>query len=165
MRVLSALIALAICVTSVNTFAARPGQATSSASLSGTASDSSGHALANAAVQLRDVSTGKLAGTATTNGLGQFSFMSLPPGTYVVEVAKAGGQIVGASGSVAVSAGASVTGVGVTASAAAGTAAATAAAAGGFSSHAVAIVLGAAAAAGVAGGVAMATGGTASASQ
>jgi hypothetical protein len=161
MRVLSALIAAALSVTSVQLIAARPGQPASPASLSGTASDVNGHVLSNTGVQLRNVSTGQLAGRATTNGVGQFSFDSLPPGTYVVEVVSAAGQIIGTSGSVVVGAGAAVTGVSVTGSAATKAVAS----AGGFSTHHVGLILGAAAAAGVAGGVAMATGGTASPSQ
>ena len=161
MRVLSALIAVALSVTSVQLIAARPGQPASSASLSGTASDVNGHVLSDSSVQLRNVSTGQLVATGMTNGVGQFSFERLPPGSYVVEVVNSAGQIIGTSGSVVVSAGAAVTGVSVTGSAA--TKAATRA--GVFSTHHVGLILGAAAAAGVAGGVAMATGGTASPSQ
>jgi len=160
MRVLHALIVLAISVTAVDVLAARPGQAPSSASLSGTASDNAGGALANIDVQLRSVSTGRLVGTTKANAVGQFSFVGLTPGTYVVEVVNTAGQIVGTSGSVVVSGGAAMTGVSVTASAAtkvAGTP-------GFFSSHATALILGATAA-GVAGGISMATGGSASPSQ
>jgi hypothetical protein len=160
MRVLRALIVLAISLTSVDVIAARSGQAPSSASLSGTASDNSGQVRANTGVQLRNVSTGQLVGSTTTNAVGQFSFVGLTPGTYVVEVLNTAGQIVGTSGSVAIRGGAAKTGVSVTTSAATKVAAAT-----GFSSHATAIILGAAAAAGVAGGIAVATGGTASPSQ
>ena len=159
MRVLRVLIVIALSATSVDLIAARPEQG-ATASVSGTASDATGRVLFNTAVQLRSVSTGQLVGRATTNASGQFSFVSLAPGTYVVEVANTAGQIVGTSGSVVVSAGAAVTGVGVTASAAA-----PAAAAAGFGTHHVGLILGVAAAAGVAGGVAMASGGTASPSQ
>jgi carboxypeptidase family protein len=161
MRVLSALIVSALCLTTADVSAARPGQPASPASISGTASDVNGHALADTGVHLRNISTGQLVGRATTNGVGQFSFDRLPPGSYVVEVVNTVGQIIGTSGSVVVSAGAAVTGVSVTGSAATRAAAST----GGFSSHHVGLILGAAAAAGVAGGIAMATGGTASPSQ
>jgi hypothetical protein len=160
MRVLRALIVLAMSVTAVDVIAARPGQALSSASLSGAASDNTGQVLANTGVQLRNVSTGQLAGSTTTNALGQFSFVGLTPGTYIVEVVNTAGQIVGTSGSVVVSGGAAMTGVSVTASAATKVAAAT----GFFSSHATALILGATAA-GVAGGISAATGGTSSPSQ
>jgi protocatechuate 3,4-dioxygenase beta subunit len=163
MRVLRALVVLAISVTSVDVLAARPGQSAAPASLSGTAADAAGRAMSNTGVQLRNVSSGQLVGTATTNAIGQFSFPGLNPGTYVVEVVSATGQIVGTSGSVVVGAGAAMTGVSVTASAA--TKAAAAGAGSPFTAHHAIIILGAAAAAGVAGGIAMASGGTASASQ
>jgi hypothetical protein len=111
-------------------------------------------------VQLRNVSTGQLASSATTNALGQFSFLNLPAGTYLAEVINAAGQIVATSAAVDVSSGWAITGVGVTAPAAAPS---------GHShilgmSPRVAIIMGAAAAAGVVGGIAMA-GGSASPSQ
>jgi hypothetical protein len=160
MRVLHALIVLAISMTAVDVLAARPGQAPSSASLSGTASDNAGQVLANINVQLRSVSTGQLVGTTTANAVGQFSFVGLTPGTYVVEVLNTAGQIVGTSGSVVVSGGGAMTGVSVTTSAATKAAATP----GFFSSHATALILGATAA-GVAGGISAATSGTASPSQ
>jgi hypothetical protein len=160
MRVLTVLIALAISVASLDVSAARPGQ-DELASLSGTASDSTGHALANANVQLRNVSTGQLVGNATTNGTGQFNFPSLPAGSYLVEVVNPSGQIVATSGSVVVSPGWAVSGVSVTSYKE--TAAAPATHHMLTSPHAM-IIMGAAAAAGV--GVAMAaSGSTASPSQ
>ena len=159
MQVLRAVLVFAIGMAPVGVIAAGPAQTPSSASVSGTASDINGHVTANTAVQLRSASTGQLAGRTTTNASGQFSFAGLNPGTYVVEVVGATGQIVGTSGSIAVGAGAAVTGVSVT------TSLATKVAAGGFASHHVALILGAAAAAGVAGGIAMAANGTASPSQ
>jgi large repetitive protein len=133
----------------------------SSASLSGNASDATGGRLSNAAVQLRNALTAQLVDHSTTNGLGQFSFGGLTPGTYVIEVLNSSGQIVGASAAVIVSAAATVIGASVTASS--GTKIADAGA--GFSGRTAALMLGAAAAAGVAGGVAMASGGTASPSR
>jgi len=162
MRVLHALIVFAIGMASVDAIAApRPGQTSAAASVSGTASDVTGHVVSNTVVQLRNVSTGQLAGSATTNGIGQFSFAGLAPGTYIVEVTNAAGQIVGTSGSVVVSAGAAVTGVGVTTTAAA----AIVAAHHGLTTHAIVLIVGAASAASVAGGIAAAAGGTASGSQ
>jgi hypothetical protein len=156
MRVLRALIVLAVSVVSVDVIAARPGQA-ESASLSGTASDATDRALANTAVRLRDVSTGQIAGSTTTNALGQFSFLNLPAGTYLAEVINAAGQIVATSAAVVVSSGWAITGVNVNASAPVRTGHSDI-----LSPH-VAIIAGAAAAAGLAGGVAIA--GTASPSQ
>ena len=160
MRILRSLIVLALSLTAVDVIAARPGQIPSSASLSGAASDNAGQVLANTSVQLRNVSTGQLAGSTTTNAVGQFSFVGLTPGSYVVEVLNAAGQIVGTSGSVAVSGGAATTGVSVTTSAVSRVASV-----GGLSSHARTLLLGAAGAAGVAGGIAVAESGTASPSQ
>jgi hypothetical protein len=138
---------------------AAAGQAAATGSLTGTASSSSGQAMANTVVQLRNLATGQLAGSTTSNAVGQFSFVGLNPGNYAVEVVNAAGQIVGTSASVAVSAGATVTGVGVTASTAvaaaagAGSGVAAGAAAGDAAAgtSTAAIVGAAAAAAGVAG--------------
>src|SRR5262245_53247539 len=87
---------------------AAAGQAAATGSLTGTASSSSGQAMANTVVQLRNLATGQLAGSTTSNAVGQFSFIGLNPGNYAVEVMNAAGQIVGTSASVAVSAGAAV---------------------------------------------------------
>ena len=101
---------------------AASGQAATTASLSGTASSSSGQKLPGTVVQLRSLATGQLAGTTTSGALGQFGFVDLNPGNYAVEVVNAAGQIVGTSASVMVSVGAAVTEVGVTASTALATA-------------------------------------------
>ena len=103
---------------SSHVLAAAAGQAAAVGSLSGTASSSTGQVVTNTVVQLRNLATGQLAGSTTSNVAGQFSFIGLNPGNYAVEVVNAAGQIVGTSASVAVSAGAAVTGVSVTASAA-----------------------------------------------
>lgn len=95
--------------------AAGSGQAGSFASLSGTASSSNGRSLADAVVRLRNVRTGQLAGTTTSNGAGHFSFLNVSPGTYAVEVVSPSGQLVGVSRAVAIDAGKSITDVGVTA--------------------------------------------------
>jgi hypothetical protein len=110
----------------------------------------------NTVVQLRNLATGQLAGSTTSNVAGQFSFIGLNPGNYAVEVVNAAGQIVGTSASVAVSSGAAVTGVSVTASAAVAATAGVGAGAGsvagaGAGASTAAIVGAAAAAAGVAG--------------
>jgi carboxypeptidase family protein len=140
------------------------------ASLSGTASNSTGQTLANVIVQLRDVVTGQLAGTTTSTATGTFSFAGLQAGTYTVEVVSATGQIVGTSAAISVTAGATVTGIAVSATAAtvAGGAAAGAAAAGAGASTGIStavIITTVAAAAGVAGAVAVATNGNASPSK
>jgi hypothetical protein len=142
---------------STQLLAAAAAQAAAVGSLSGSASSSSGQVMANTVVQLRNLATGQLAGSTTSNAAGQFSFIGLNPGNYAVEVVNAAGQIVGTSASVAVSAGAAVTGVSVTASTAVAAAAAGGAGAAGAAGAAAAgastatIVGAAAAAAGVAG--------------
>jgi hypothetical protein len=114
-------------------FAAPAARAQAEGSLSGTASSPAGKPLTNHTVQLRNTATGKLAGTTTSNGVGQFSFAGLNPGSFAVEVLNAAGEIVGTSASISVAAGAVVTGVAVSASAAAATAGAAAAAVAGGS--------------------------------
>ena len=56
------------------------------ASLSGTAKAANGQAMPNTTVQLRNVNTGELAGTTTSDAAGAFTFTGLPGGTYAVEV-------------------------------------------------------------------------------
>jgi hypothetical protein len=165
-------VALASSMFSAPLFAAgAPRAQAQPASLAGTASSSSGQTLANATVQLRNVTTGQLAGTTTSTASGSFSFGGLQAGTYTVEVVSATGQIVGTSAAISVGAGATVTGVAVSATAAAvaggaaaGAAAAGGAAAGGGISTAV-IITTVAAAAGVAGAVAVAKSGDSSPSR
>jgi Carboxypeptidase regulatory-like domain len=141
--------------------APRPGQA-QTASLSGTASSSTGQTLVNTTVRLRNLATGQVSGTTTSSATGSFSFAGLQAGQYSVEVLNAAGQIVGTSSAISVTAGAVVTGVGVTASAAAagGAAAGAAGAAGaavgtGIGTTAI-VITSAAVAAGVLGAVAIA---------
>ena len=160
MRRIAAVVAAFSLSVSPLVAAPRPAQA-QAASLSGTATSSTGQTLANVTVQLRNVVTGQLAGSTTASATGTFSFAGLQAGQYAVEVVNAAGTIVGTSAAITVTAGAVVTGVTVTASAAiaggaaagAGAAAAGAAAAG--ISTAV-IVTTVAAAAGVAAVVAVA---------
>jgi hypothetical protein len=132
------------------------------ASLAGTATSSTGTAIANATVQLRNLATGQLVGSTTSSATGAFRFTGLSAGNYAVEVVNTTGQIIGTSASIAVAAGATITGVTVSAAAAgvgagtSGTAAGAAAGAGGGVSTAV-IIATVAAAAGVVGVVAVAT--------
>ncbi|MEO8680205.1 MAG: SdrD B-like domain-containing protein [Vicinamibacterales bacterium] len=100
-----------------------------------------GKPLASITVRLRNVDSGRLVGTTTTNAAGEFKFQSLPVGNYVVEtIAPNGTTILGTSPRIALVAGAMVA-TGLTVS----TSAAAAAAAG---------LTGAAGAAGAAGGAA-----------
>ena len=95
------------------------GQGEAAASIAGTVQSAPGQTVANAAVQLRDLTTGQLAGTTTSSATGSFSFDGLAAGSYFVEIVNTAGQIVGASAAIQVAAGAAISGVTVTASAAA----------------------------------------------
>jgi hypothetical protein len=106
-----------------------PAFAQQGASVTGVAQGADKAPLRNYTVQVRNANTGQLAGTTTSNQAGQFSFASLQPGNYVVEIVDAAGKVVGLSPSISVAAGATVT---VTVSATAAGAIA-AAAGGGFS--------------------------------
>jgi hypothetical protein len=64
-------------------------QTAASATVVGTVTDQSNAAIPNAAVKLVDVATG-VSTTATSNASGQYTFPTVTPGTYRVEVAKQG---------------------------------------------------------------------------
>ena len=117
----------------------------STGTLNGTAQSSTGQTLPNFTVQVRNLKTGELVGTTTSNSAGSFSFTGLSPADYVVEVVNQAGAIVGSSAAVTLAAGATVT---VTVSAMAAAAIATAAA-GGISTGLVVTTI--AAGAGIAG--------------
>jgi hypothetical protein len=88
--------------------------------------------VANTTVRLRNMNTGQVAGTSTTNTQGAFTFSGVPQGSYVVEVLNTGGVVVGTSSTVALTGGPStVSGVAITL---AGAPAAAAAAGGGNAS-------------------------------
>lgn len=131
--------------------------------INGTAQSSAGQTLSNYTVQLRNLQTGQLAGTTTSNTAGSFSFAGLNPANYVIEIVNEAGVVVGSSASIAVAAGATVT-VTVSATAAAaiaatGAAAGAVAAAGGAAAAGVStaiVVTTVAIAAGIAGAVAIA---------
>jgi hypothetical protein len=123
------------------------------ASLAGTATSNTGETLGNYTVQLRNLGTGQLAGSTTSTATGTFSFAGLPAGNFAVEVVNAAGQIVGSSTSIAVAAGATITGVAVSASAAAIGAAAAGAALGAGGISTALVVATVAVAAGVVGAV------------
>ena len=116
--VLSAVIA-ALAVPALPLFAAPapPGQG-ATGTISGLARGASGEAMSNTAVRLRNARTGQLAGSTTTGADGQFTFAALNPGTYVVEVVNAVGDVVGTSAAISLAAGAmTATAVTVTAAA------------------------------------------------
>jgi hypothetical protein len=74
--------------------------------IDGTILSATGQAMPNS-LQLRDLDTGQVAGTTTSNAQGAFSFGPRRPGSYSVELVNPAGTIVGSSAAIATSAGAS----------------------------------------------------------
>jgi Carboxypeptidase regulatory-like domain len=148
-KIVALAIATAVAVQALPVVAASPGaagQSLGTASLAGTSKDEAGSIVPHVKVQLRDLSTGKLVATTTSDQIGQFSFGGLGAGNYAIELVSSTGEFMGTSASIAVAAGATLTGVTVTA---ATQAALIAAAAAGGTSTAL-IVVAVAAAAGIA---------------
>jgi hypothetical protein len=162
-RIIAVTVAFAMLFTALPLFAAaRAGRVAQppGGTVSGTAQNQTGQAIARTTVQIRDLATGQLVSTTQSAADGAFSFAGLPAGNYAIEVVDAAGNIIGTSASITVAAGATVSSVIVSASAAGllgtagGAAAAGAAAAGGFSTAVV--ITSIAVAAGVGGAVAIA---------
>jgi hypothetical protein len=159
LALVTAMVVPALPLTAAGRIPARAGQAQTGA-IQGTATSSTGQTLPNFTVQVRNLQTGQLAGSTTSNAAGSFNFAGLAPGNYVVEVVNQAGTIVGSSSAIAVTAGATVT-VAVSTTAAAAIAGAGGAAAGGAAAttagvSTAVIVTTVAAAAGIAGAVAIA---------
>jgi hypothetical protein len=104
-RSAAALVAFAF---ALNTIPAPIAVAQEMATLSGTAQNSSGRALARYTVQVRDAVSGDVVGSTLSNSAGSFTFTGLPPASYIVEVVDAAGQVVGTSAVTTVTAGANV---------------------------------------------------------
>ena len=138
--------------------AARAQTQVATGTINGIASGAQGQALPNYIVRARNLATGQLAGSTTSNTAGSFSFVGLAPGNYAIEVVSPAGQIVGTSASVAVAAGATVSVTVTSSAAAAGAAGAAAAAGAGKGISTALIVIGVAAAAGVVAAVVVASG-------
>lgn len=68
-----------------------------SIALAGRAFSSSLQALPDARVQIRDLKSGQLVNSTTSNATGEFAFENLKPGDYVVELADASGYVQGMS--------------------------------------------------------------------
>ena len=118
------MLAVAVAAIPARLYAAvKAGARQQSGSLSGVAQGANNATLPNYSVQVRNASTGQLAGTTLSSQTGTFSFTGLLPGNYVVEIVDAVGKVVGLSPSIGVAAGAAVS-VTVTASAAGAIAAA-----------------------------------------
>lgn len=60
----------------------------------------------HATVRLRDIQTGQLVAATTSDDSGIFAFVTVPAGTYVVELVCGGGALLGASAPVTLAAGA-----------------------------------------------------------
>ena len=85
------------------TAVARPGPAGTAVqnpatiAINGTVITSAGQPLPNAMIRARNLLTGRIAGTTSTTGSGQFALAGLDAGRYVLEAVDATGQIVGTS--------------------------------------------------------------------
>src|SRR5215203_714684 len=77
--------------------------------LNGVAQSADKAPLPNFRVHVRNANTGELSGSTTSNQAGQFSFTSLEPGNYVIEIVDASGKVVGLSPSLSVAAGSTLT--------------------------------------------------------
>jgi hypothetical protein len=99
---LSALMVVLV-VPNVSVFAApaRAGQPTGV--VSGAARSADGPTLPGITVRLRNVESGQLFGETTSAADGQFSFASIVPGNYVVELVNASGEVLGASAPISLS--------------------------------------------------------------
>jgi hypothetical protein len=81
-------------------------RASSFSTIQGDALDSTGAPLPNSRVRLRDAHRGRIVGSRLTDALGAFTFGSLDPGSYVVELVEAErGRVLAASRIVNVNAG------------------------------------------------------------
>jgi hypothetical protein len=72
-------------------------QNSAAVAINGSVVTSAGQPLPNTVVRARNLLTGRIAGTASTNGNGQFALAGLDAGRYVLEAVDAAGQIVGTS--------------------------------------------------------------------
>ena len=80
----------------------------SQAQISGRVITPNGNPLANATVRARNLINGEVGGSTSTAAAGQFS-INVTPGSYLLEVVGAGGQIVGTSPFIAATAGTAIT--------------------------------------------------------
>jgi carboxypeptidase family protein len=91
--------------------ATRPAAARQSqtGALTGVAKDAQGQNLAGSTVRVRSVSTGNVAAEVVADAAGGFTAPALAPGSYIVEVVNAAGQVIGLSPTVTVVAGTTAT--------------------------------------------------------
>lgn len=84
--------------------------------ISGRVVTPNGVPLSNATVRARNLLDGQISGTTSTASAGQFS-IAVNPGSYMLEVIDAGGQVIGTSPFIAATAGTTIAGATVTVSA------------------------------------------------
>ena len=80
-------------------------------SVQGNAIDSGNNVLPRHPVRLRDARSGRIAGAQVTDASGLFTFRSLDPGTYVVELINASGAVLASSQLLNLNSGETVTAV------------------------------------------------------
>ena len=112
-RVLVPALAIAMVVSSLPVSAAGPvarpsGVAPATGTIVGVAASFNGQTLSNVAVSVRNLQSGVLAASTTSNADGRFTFSRLNPGRYVVEVAGLSGPVAGSSPALTVAAGTTV---------------------------------------------------------
>jgi hypothetical protein len=108
-RIVALALALTFSLHTASAFALAAGAAAQgTATVAGTARNSSGHPIENCTAQLRNVETGQLAASKKCDRAGAFVFTNLDPGNYVVEIVDAQGDVIGASAVSSVAAGATV---------------------------------------------------------
>jgi carboxypeptidase family protein len=109
-RMIVQALAIAMVVSSLPVSAAGPvgrSAAAATGTILGLAASSSGQTLSNVTVHVRNLQSGAIAGSTTSNAVGRFSFAGINPGRYIVEVARQS-AIVGSSSAVDVTAGSTV---------------------------------------------------------
>jgi hypothetical protein len=87
----------------------------SDAQISGRVLTPNGNPVSSAMVRARNLLNGQIGGSTTTASAGQFS-INVNPGSYLLEVVDAGGQILGTSPFISVTAGTAITAATVTVS-------------------------------------------------
>src|SRR3954462_3511911 len=114
-RVLALALATTMIVPALPASAASPaagraaGQTQGTGGISGTATSSTGQALPNYTVQIRNLQTGELAGSTTSDSAGSFTFGGLTPANYVIEIVNSAGTFGGSIPPIAITAGQSFT--------------------------------------------------------
>lgn len=63
--------------------------------LVGTAFNTTLQPLPNAAVQIRNLQTGEVVGSTISGDRGEFTFIDLPPGSYIIEIVNSAGAVQG----------------------------------------------------------------------